>query len=117
MRAKLDENMPAEAAQVLADVGWDVATVHDENMVGAEDSLVAAACRAESRVLFSLDLDFADIRAYPPGDYDGIVVCRLADPDRESVLHLLRAAVPVLAVEQVRHRLWILEFDRMRVRQ
>jgi|SRR5450759_610551 predicted nuclease of predicted toxin-antitoxin system len=117
MRAKLDENMPAEAAKVLADAGWDVATVHDENMVGAEDHLVAAACRAEARVLFSLDLDFSDIRAYPPGDYDGIVVCRLADPDRESVLRLLRAAVPLLAVEQVHQRLWILEFDRIRVRQ
>ena len=66
MRAKLDENIPVEAVRILVDAGWDVATVHDENMVGAEDRLVAAACQAEGRVLFSLDLDFADIRAYPP---------------------------------------------------
>lgn len=75
MRAKLDENIPVEAVRILVDAGWDVATVHDENMVGAEDHLLAAACQAEGRVLFSLDLDFADIRAYPPGEYDGIVVC------------------------------------------
>ena len=117
MRAKLDENIPVEAVRILVDAGWDVATVHDENMVGAEDHLVAAACQAEGRVLFSLDLDFADIRAYPPGEYDGIVVCRLAEPDRESVLRLLRGAVPLLGVEPVRHCLWILEPDRIRIRQ
>jgi len=55
MRARLDESIPAEAVTLLADAGWDVATVHDEDMVGAEDRLVAAACQEEGRVLCSLD--------------------------------------------------------------
>lgn len=117
MRAKLDENIPVEAVRLLVEAGWDVATVHDEKLVGAADQRVAAACQAEARVLFSLDLHFANIRAYPPSEYEGIVVCRLADPDRDSILSLLNAAIPLLAVEQVRHRLWILEPDRIRIRE
>ena len=74
MRAKLDESMPNEAAVALRAAEWDCVTVHDEGLSGAEDLRVGEACRVESRVLFTLDLDFADIWAYPPEEYVGIVV-------------------------------------------
>jgi predicted nuclease of predicted toxin-antitoxin system len=64
--AKLDENVPVEAAAFLRAAGWNCDTVRDEGLVGAEDPTVAAACKTEARVLFTLDRDFADIRAYPP---------------------------------------------------
>lgn len=67
MRAKLDESMPNEAAEALREAGWECDTVHDEGLSGADDTRVASVCRDEHRVLFTLDLDFADIRAYPPG--------------------------------------------------
>jgi uncharacterized protein DUF5615 len=68
MRAKLDENVPIEAAELLRAAGWNCETVYDEGLAGADDPEVGAACQAEARVLFTLDLDFADIRAYPPND-------------------------------------------------
>ncbi len=116
MRAKLDENMPVDAAYALMGAGWAVSTVHDEGLVGASDRVVMVACQAEDRVLFSLDLDFADIRLYPPEQHAGIVVLRPAEPDRDSVLALLTAALPLLAAEPVQQRLWIVELDRIRIR-
>jgi phosphoenolpyruvate carboxykinase (ATP) len=86
MRAKLDENVPVEAAELLRAAGWTCDTVHDEGLGGAEDPKVAAACRVEGRVLFTLDLDFSDIRTYPPNEYVGIVVFRPAEPNRRMVL-------------------------------
>jgi len=80
MRAKLDESMPIEAADALRAAGWECDTVHEEGLGGAADSRIAEVCRAESRVLFTVDLDFADIRTYPPGDYIGLVVFRPAEP-------------------------------------
>ena len=71
MRAKLDENLPVQAAELLRGAGWTCDTVHDEGLGGADDQAVGAACQAEGRVLFTLDLDFADIRAYPPDQYVG----------------------------------------------
>ncbi len=79
MRAKLDENLPIEAAELLHAAGWECDTVHDEGLAGGDDPNVAAACRADARVLFTLDLDFGDIRAYPPSEYVGIVVLRPTD--------------------------------------
>jgi predicted nuclease of predicted toxin-antitoxin system len=116
MRAKLDENMPLDAAQLLTAAGWAVATVYEEQLTGATDERLIAACKAESRVLFSLDLDFADVRLYPPESQTGIVVLRPIEADRGSVLALLVAVLPLLASEPIRQRLWIVEPDRVRIR-
>lgn len=116
MRAKLDENLPVEAAELLRAAGWNCDTVHDEGLVGADDPKIGAVCQAEARVLFTLDLDFADIRAYPPSQHAGIVVFRPADPSRGQVLDLVARVLPILAVEWAEHQLWIVEPARVRVR-
>jgi len=65
-KVKVDENMPAEVATVLAQAGHDAVTVPAQRMGGRPDPDIAAICRKENRVLVTLDRDFADIRAYPP---------------------------------------------------
>jgi predicted nuclease of predicted toxin-antitoxin system len=51
MRAKLDENLPVEAADLLRKAGWECDTVYDEGLAGADDPELAAACQAGARVL------------------------------------------------------------------
>jgi predicted nuclease of predicted toxin-antitoxin system len=116
MRAKLDENLPVEAAELLRTAGWECDLVYDEGLAGADDPEGAAACQAGARVLFTLDLDFADIRAYPPSDYVGIVVLRPTEPSRRQALELITRVLPVLSAEWTEHRLWIVEPTRVRVR-
>jgi predicted nuclease of predicted toxin-antitoxin system len=116
MRAKLDENLPVEAADLLRTAGWECDSVYDEGLAGADDPEVASACQAGARVLFTLDLDFADIRAYPPSEYLGIVVLRPVEPSRRQTLELVSRALPVLSAEWSGHRLWIVEPGRVRVR-
>ena len=76
LRLKLDENMPQRAESALRDLGVDVETARSEGLAGATDPVLLAACTAEERVLVTLDLDFADMRAYPPGSHPGIWVPR-----------------------------------------
>lgn len=116
MRAKLDENLPLEAAELLRTAGWECDTVYDEGLAGADDPDVAAACRAGARVLFTVDLDFADIRAYPPDEYVGIVVLRPTEPSRRQALALLTRVLHVLSADWAEHRLWVVEPARVRVR-
>jgi predicted nuclease of predicted toxin-antitoxin system len=116
MRAKLDENLPVEAAELLRTAGWECDTVDEEGLAGADDPIVAARCQAEARVLFTLDLDFADIRAYPPSEYVGIVVLRPVEPSRRQALELVGRVLPVLSEEWTEHRLWIVEPGRVRIR-
>ena len=115
MRCKIDENMPIDAAQLLRASGLECDTVYDEALSGARDERVAERCRVERRALLTLDLDFADIRAYPPGEYHGIVVLRPSEVDRTRVLHLLGRIVPLLDHESLSGALWIVDEHRVRI--
>ena len=116
MRFKLDENLPNEMAGLFAEAGHDAVTMLDQQMSGAEDSDLAAICLSEGRILMTLDMDFTDIRAYPPGHYPGIVVFRLSRQSRDYLLEigtgLLRKLTPSL-----QGQLWIVEDTRIRIRE
>jgi predicted nuclease of predicted toxin-antitoxin system len=83
---KIDENLPAEVADLLTSGGHDAVTVPAQRLAGQADSNIAAVCRAESRAIVPLDLDFGDIRTYPPADYAGIIVLRLRRADKDRIL-------------------------------
>ena len=71
-RFKLDETLPRDAKALLLAAGHDVESAIDERLAGNPDAKVLDACRAEGRVLITLDLDFADIRLYPPSTHSGV---------------------------------------------
>ena len=85
MKFKLDENLPASSADILAGAGHDVDTVGQEGLSGAPDPDEVAAAAAAGRVLISLDVGLGDIRAYPPGSHAGIVVLPLTDQSAAAV--------------------------------
>lgn len=99
MRFKVDENLPVEIAELLRQHAYDALTVTEQQLNGQPDAHIADVCQAEGRALVTLDLDFADIRGYPPGDYAGIIVLRPATQSIVSVLSLLQRLLPLL-VEQ-----------------
>ncbi|MGO8752418.1 MAG: DUF5615 family PIN-like protein [Thermoguttaceae bacterium] len=113
---KVDENLPTEAAELLASAGYDAVTVGDQRMVGQPDTNVAAVCRREGRAIVTLDLDFADIRVYPPSDCAGIIVLRLARLDKPRVLSVLKRLLPALERERLVGKLWIVEEAAIRMR-
>jgi predicted nuclease of predicted toxin-antitoxin system len=116
LKFKVDENLPAEVAGVLAAAGHDAVTVADQQMVGRPDTDLATVCRAEQRAMVTLDQDFADIRMYPPAAYPGIVVFRLARLDKHHVLSVLRRLLPLLSREPLTAKLWIVQEATIRVR-
>ncbi|MDD5306618.1 MAG: DUF5615 family PIN-like protein [Deltaproteobacteria bacterium] len=117
MKFKIDENLPTDAAQLLRAAGHDAVTVGDQALGGAVDQGVAEACRFEGRALVTLDLHFANIQVYPPAEYTGIVVLRLERQDKPHVLDVLTALLPALAAEPVDKHLWIVDEQRVRVRE
>jgi predicted nuclease of predicted toxin-antitoxin system len=76
--------LPSNCGDILRGGGFEADTVADERLTGAEDSTIAGRCRAEGRVLLTLDLDFTNIQAYPPVGYAGIIVLRSKRPPRIS---------------------------------
>ena len=116
LKFKVDENLPTEAAELLVNAGHDAVTIRDQHMVGQPDTNVAAVCRQEGRAVVTLDLDFADIRAYPPNDYAGIIVFRLTVLNKPHALSVLQRLLPILEREPLMGKLWIVDESSIRVR-
>lgn len=116
MQVKIDENLPAEAASLFRSAGHEASTVGDQGLVGASDTTIAERIRAEGKTLLSADLDFSDIRAYPPADYHGLLVLRLRRLDKPHVLSVLRRLLQVLERRSPAKELWIVEEERVRIR-
>ena len=116
MKFKLDENLPWELSETLRQQGYDASSVLDEGLSGATDAAIATVCREEQRVLITLDLDFANIRSYPPQDYQGIIVLRLGRQDRNAVLALILRTLTLIRTEPIAQRLWIVDDHRTRIR-
>ena len=116
MRFKIDENLPIEVAQALRDGGHDASTVLEEGLGGKSDTDVAALCQQETLVLITLDSDFADIRAYPPRDFSGLIVLRLRQQDNRNVMNLIPRLMQLFPTESPVGQLWIVEEERIRIR-
>jgi predicted nuclease of predicted toxin-antitoxin system len=116
MKFKIDENLPVEVAEVLRQAGYEAATVYDQGLAGEVDRTLALVCQSEQRVLITLDTDFADIRTYPPAEYPGLVVLRLKQQDKASLLKVVARLVKALSTEELERYLWIVDERRIRVR-
>ena len=116
MKFKIDENLPIEIAELLRQAGYDAATVYDQNHVGKADADIASICQLEQRAVVTLDLDFADIRAYPPRQYSGLIVMRLKQQDKPYVLEIAKRLIKALSIETLTGHLWIIDEKRIRIR-
>lgn len=117
MKFKIDENLPIEVAELLQQAGYDAMTVLDQHLGGKADVKIASICQAEKRIIVTQDLDFADIRAYPPKDYAGLIVLRLKQQDKFHVLSVFRRLLGQLKSLPLEQRLWIVDEKRIRIRE
>lgn len=118
MRFLLDANVPRSTLALLQRFQHEVEHVRDIGLGQAPDSQIAAQAQGSKRVLVTRDLDFADIRNYPPEQYSGIVVIRM--PDQATASDILQVMEKLLKqsemVSQIPGHLVILERDRLRFR-
>lgn len=113
---KTDENLPVEVADLLVQAGYDAKTVNEQLLQGATDSKLIDICKNENRILVTLDTDFSDIRMYPPEEYTGIVVLRLARQDKPYLIEIFHRIIQLIDREPLNRHLWIVEDSRIRIR-
>jgi predicted nuclease of predicted toxin-antitoxin system len=116
MKLKLDENLSRHLKPVLIGLGHDVLTAADENLLSHPDTEIAQAAKDEQRMLMTLDVEFADLRKYPPGSHPGVILFRplslspisvnefITDFVRRTDLDKLAACVAVVDPVHVRVR-------------
>ncbi|HBC30404.1 MAG TPA: hypothetical protein DC024_04035 [Clostridiales bacterium] len=116
MRFKIDENLPIECAEIIKKVGYEADTVFDEGLGGCPDSSIYSVCLEEKRILITLDLDFSDIRTYPPNRHYGIIVLRLINQSKKNVIEKITQIMPILQKEKIRGYTWIVDEKKVRIR-
>jgi predicted nuclease of predicted toxin-antitoxin system len=116
MKFKIDENLPIELAELLQSAGHDAMMVHDQQLQGKPDTLIAEICQAEERAIVTLDMGFSDIRRYPPAAFAGLIVLRLSNQDKFSILQVFQQVLTLLEKEPLIEHLWIVEEQKVRIR-
>ena len=76
MKVKIDENLPAEIADDLRDLGHDAMTVVDQGMAGIDDERLMSRVEGEFRVFMTMYKGIANIQAYSPGRFAGLILLR-----------------------------------------
>lgn len=115
MKFKIDENLPIDLAKLFRAKGHDVLTVLQQNLGGTSDTKISKVCRQENRALLTLDVDFADIRVYPPDLFPGIIVMRLKYQDKSHILNIAERLLKIIEKEPLDRHIWIVEEDRVRI--
>jgi hypothetical protein len=73
-RRDIGTNLPRSAVGLLVGLGHAVDFARD---IGLASATIARRTQESAAALLTRDLDFSDIRRYPPRDYNGILVLRL----------------------------------------
>ena len=118
MRFLLDANMPHSAVTMLAELGFSVEHISHLGLGAAPDAQIAEVARRSDAALITRDLDFADIRQYPPHLYSGLIVLRVPEDtiSAEIVKLLRRFASDRFLVANLQGRLANIEQNRVRFR-
>lgn len=117
MKIKLDENMPVELADVLAQLGHDADTVPREGLAGKDDAAVWDATQSAGRLLVTQDLDFRDSRRFRPGTHHGLVLVRLKNAGRQQLIDRVTTVFEREAVDTWPACFVVVSPDRVRVRR
>ncbi len=116
MKFKIDENLPIEFADLLIVRGYEATTVIGQKLQGKPDDTILGACLREKRILVTLDLDFADIKTYPPAQFPGFIVFRVPRQNKRILTNLFQRIIPLINQKPLEHRLWIIEETQIRIR-
>lgn len=92
-------------------------SVEQQGLAGEPDSVVFPVCQAEARTFITFDVEFGNIRIYPPENYMRVIVLRLKSQDKLSVLEVCRNIIYHLKeVESMQGQLWIVDEQNIRIR-
>ena len=117
MKIKLDENLSRQLKGPLSQQGHDVSTALEEGLLGKVDVEVGAAAKSEDRMIFTLDLDFADLRKFPPGSHPGVILFRPRSMGPSAVNQFVLKFAQQTELSELARCLAVVEPHRIRVRR
>lgn len=90
-RILLDQGLPATAAALLRDQGWDAVHASEIGMHESSDPDILVYAALESRVVITLDRDFPQILALTAATRPSVVLIRQQRLRADGLIELLRS--------------------------
>jgi len=94
-----------------------VATAKEEGLLSTPDTVIARQAAAEGRMVYTLDVEFADARRFPPGSHPGIVLFRPASLGPLAVNALVTWFSQEINLNDVAGSLIVVEPGQVRIRR
>ena len=117
MKIKLDENISRHLKSLLKQGGHEAITAAEQGFLGKTDIEIGVAVKVEGMLLFTLDLEFADLRKYPPGSHPGIVLFRPLSMGPLSVNSFITEFVTVTDLSSLSGCIVVVDPKRVRIRR
>ena len=116
MKVKLDENLGLSHVSLLKESGYEVDRVTDEGLSGSSDLEVWQKVCSEGRFFITLDIDFSDIRKFPPGSHPGILLLRPKSKGKLAVERVLMRVIKDHPLESLAGLLTVANEKHTRIR-
>jgi predicted nuclease of predicted toxin-antitoxin system len=117
MKIKLDENISRHLKSLLKQEGHEALTAAEQGLLRKTDIEIGAAVKTEGVLLFTLDLEFADLRKFPPGTHPGIVLFRPLSMGPLSVNRFIPEFVKVTDLTSLAGCIVVVDPTRVRIRR
>ena len=117
MKLFADECVYRVTVEALRSWGHDVVTTQEANLVGEADAIQLQEAISQGRILITADLDFSNIRRYPPANHNGIIVLKIRPKILNEVHALLKKLVETISQENLNQTLVIVDRNKYRVRR
>lgn len=117
MRIKVDEDLPMQVIRILRAKGHEAVGVVEQGMGGWKDPELWQAVQTEGRFLVTADKGFGDIRAYPPGTHQGVLLLRPDEDGIRPVLELLERVLEVYDLDALKGMVVVATPRGLRVRR
>lgn len=79
MRILVDEDLPKAVAALLRERGHEPEHVLEAGLRGSPDETILRHATDRKAALMTADLDFSNIKQYPLGSHNGVIVLRFPD--------------------------------------
>lgn len=116
-RVKVDENLGQSHVALLEEAGYGADSVFDEGLSGTSDTALWEKVVGEDRLFVTLDLDFSDVRRFPPGNHPGILLLRPRTGSRDAVASVLERVLLEYDLEDLRGCLVVADEMHTRIRR
>ena len=112
----LDQNIRADTLEFLRTLGLEVTSTRELGLEQAPDDEIVMVARNLDAVIVTFNMDFADIRFYPPSAHTGVIRLRIEPQTIEVVHPILKNLFTSIPHDQLKGALTTVTKDKIRIR-